>query len=375
MGKNKEKKMYLEADIKIQKETNARKEKAAKIIDLPGDKDKQPDLLYFSAIFVSSGENLNHAFFLPSELVKSEGTIVNKALDVEHEEDKIIGHIYERAFMDKEGNSLDIKELASKEAASLDKQEIHVAIAGILYKSRFPNIAKEVSDNNWKVSMEAYYQDYDVKVGDLILSRKEAESLGLSDESSIFGCISKVFKKGKEIASGRLTRVLRGLMFSGCGIVKNPANPDSIIMETAKSRKIKVDDSVIMFNLDEDNNVIQVSIEDNKEEAEITRDDTVGICVSYKRWVYGHGEKGPDTEILHEDWCTLYEDKCSSFSRDVTDPNCLKNKKDNVVYVSKVAKSYAKKLLKSKEDKDKREVLVNKLRTTLCKATKYLKRR
>ena len=375
MGKNKEKKMYLEADIKIQKETNARKEKAAKIIDLPGDKDKQPDLLYFSAIFVSSGENLNHAFFLPSELVKSEGTIVNKALDVEHEEDKIIGHIYERAFMDKEGNSLDIKELASKEAASLDKQEIHVAIAGILYKSRFPNIAKEVSDNNWKVSMEAYYQDYDVKVGDLILSRKEAESLGLSDESSIFGCISKVFKKGKEIASGRLTRVLRGLMFSGCGIVKNPANPDSIIMETAKSRKIKVDDSVIMFNLDEDNNVIQVSIEDNKEEAEITRDDTVGICVSYKRWVYGHGEKGPDTEILHEDWCTLYEDKCSSFSRDVTDPNCLKNKMDNVFYVSKVAKSYAKKLLKSKEDKDKREVLVNKLRTTLCKATKYLKRR
>jgi len=375
VGKNKEKKMYLEADIKIQKETNARKEKAAKIIDLPGDKDKQPDLLYFSAIFVSSGENLNHAFFLPSELVKSEGTIVNKALDVEHEEDKIIGHIYERAFMDKEGNSLDIKELASKEAASLDKQEIHVAIAGILYKSRFPNIAKEVSDNNWKVSMEAYYQDYDVKVGDLILSRKEAESLGLSDESSIFGCISKVFKKGKEIASGRLTRVLRGLMFSGCGIVKNPANPDSIIMETAKSRKIKVDDSVIMFNLDEDNNVIQVSIEDNKEEAEITRDDTVGICVSYQRWVYGHGEKGPDTEILHEDWCTLYEDKCSSFSRDVTDPNCLKNKMDNVFYVSKVAKSYAKKLLKSKEDKDKREVLVNKLRTTLCKATKYLKRR
>ena len=131
-----------------------------------------------------------------------------------------------------------------------------------------------------------------------------------------------------------------------------------------------------MFNLDEDNNVIQVRIEDNnKDEAEITRDDTVGICVSYKRWVYGHGEKGPDTEILHEDWCTLYEDQCSSFSRDVTDPNCLKNKKDNVVYVSKVAKSYAKKLLKSKEDKDKREVLVNKLRTTLCKATKYLKRR
>src|SRR4030042_6785483 len=107
--------MYLEANIELHKETDVVREKASKVINLPADKDKQPDLLYFSAIFVSSGENLNHAYFLPSELVKAEKSIVNKALDVEHAEDQIIGHIYERAFMDKDGNPLKLDDLSVKE--------------------------------------------------------------------------------------------------------------------------------------------------------------------------------------------------------------------------------------------------------------------
>lgn len=107
------KSILLEADIKVEKETASLRETAASIINLPKDSDKQIDLLYFSAIFVSSGENLNHAYFMPSELVKAEGTIINKALDVEHKEEEIIGHIYERAFMDKEGNPLDLTELSA----------------------------------------------------------------------------------------------------------------------------------------------------------------------------------------------------------------------------------------------------------------------
>ena len=79
MVENKLKKIYLEADIELHKETAALRERASKIINLPDEKKKQPDLLYFSAIFVSSGENLNHAYFLPSELVAAEGTIINKA--------------------------------------------------------------------------------------------------------------------------------------------------------------------------------------------------------------------------------------------------------------------------------------------------------
>lgn len=382
MAEKELKKIYLEAKIELHEETAALRTKASRIINLPDEKTKQPDLLYFSAIFVSSGENLNHAYFLPSELVHAEDTIINKALDVEHKEEEIIGHIYERAFMDKDGNPLNVEEFANKASNDIDRQEMHVAIAGILYKTRFPNIAEEVASGQWKVSMEAYYSDFDVKVGDLIMSKKEAEALGLaSDSESTFGRLAKVIKNGKEIAAGALARVLRGIVFSGCGIVKNPANPPSVILETAKSKKLDTGDGVIVFTIDDDNKVTSIEIEGDgdkelkKDRSEITRDDTVGICVNYKKYVYAETFKGPDSEILHENWCSLYDEGCTSFSRDTTDPDCLKNQRDRVAYISKVAKAYAKKLLKKKEQSDNREVLVEKLITALDKAPKYQRRR
>lgn len=235
-------KFYLEASIKLVDETPELKEEASKkleemasIIKLPDEKDRQPDLQYMSAILVSSGTNLNGAHFLTSELLKAKGTIASKALDVEHVEDEIIGHLYDQAFVSQDNNKkLEIAELASMDVASLDKKDVHVATAAVIYKDRFPKIAEEVANNEWKVSMECYYSHYDVKIGDMILSADECEFLGLaSEDASVFGKEGKVIKDGKEIASGKVTRVLRGICFSGCGIVKNPANPPSIIIEAA----------------------------------------------------------------------------------------------------------------------------------------------
>ena len=365
------KSILLEADIKVEKETASLRETAASIINLPKDSDKQIDLLYFSAIFVSSGENLNHAYFMPSELVKAEGTIINKALDVEHKEEEIIGHIYERAFMDKEGNPLDLTELSALETASLDNQEIHIAIAGIIYKNRFPNIAEEVANKQWSVSMEAYYRDYDVKVGDLVVSRKEAEALGVaSKDGSIIGRIGKVLKNGKEIASGTITRVLRYITFSGCGIVKNPANPPSVILETATEKINKeISEEVVVFDLDKlkskekaDNNVTSNNIdEENKtindieviageENAEINYDDTIGICVNFKRRIFNK-----KNEIIGEDWCSLYNRGCTSFSRDTSDPDCLRNA------IKNFATSCVNDYLADRSKRDKRVQLLNKV--------------
>lgn len=382
------KKLYLEAEIKLEKETKALREAASSVIELPKKSEKQPDLLYFSAIFVSTGENLNHAYFMPSELVKAEGTIVNKALDVEHKEEDIIGHIYAREFMTSDGKKVTIEELASMEKASLDKSEFHIAIAGIVYKNRFPNIAQEISDNKWKVSMEAYYMDYDIKVGDLIVSRQEAEALGLaSDIKTSLGRLTKVLKKGKEIAEGALTRVLRGIVFSGCGIVQTPANPPSVILETAKNTNVDKEeadmDKTIILDYDrlesDDINVTSTNIEDSKEKGggsskkekseNMEYDDTVGICISYKKQVIDSTFKGPGTKVLHENWCAKYESACTSSTRDTTDPNCL--------YVieccketSKFATIYAKELLKKKEMSDKRAGLLDNLLSALTIAKK-----
>jgi hypothetical protein len=359
-------KLFLEADIKLHEETSARKEKASKVIELPGENKKQPDLQYFSAIFVSSGENLNHAYFLGSELLAAEGTIINKALDVEHSEDEIIGHIYERAFMDKEGNSLDIIELASREVASLDGQEMHIAIAGIIYKNRFPNIAQEVAAGKWKVSMECYYQNYDVKIGDLMLTPKEAETLGLaSADDKILGRSAKVLRAGKEIAEGKIARVLRDICFSGCGIVKNPANPPSVILETAKEKVVDVtDDDIIILDYDKvDNNVTSKKVEaaESMEEArDGLLDDSGGICVNYKRRLLDK-----HNNITAENWCSAYEETCTSFSRDTTDPDCLRNQN-----IRRFARATARSIMEEKAALDRRKELLDGLKAALREAVK-----
>jgi len=368
MGDNK---FYLEAPIKIQEETAARKEKASNVIELPTENQKQPDLLYFSAIFVSSGENLNHAYFLGSELVMAEGSIINKALDIEHNEDEVVGHIYERVYIDKEGNPLSTSELASRETASLDSQDMHIAIAGIIYKNRFSNLSKEVADGKFCVSMECYYHDYDVKVGDTILSRRDAEVMGLASLSDdALGRMAKLIKNGKEIAKGTVARVLRNISFSGCGIVKNPANPASVIMETAKDKTIeksdKLTDEVIILDYDKlknSNNVTSGKVEDTvttEKAKDGALDDSVGICVNYKRFM--HDKAG---EVTAKDWCTAYEAPCASFSRDTTDPDCLL-----VQDVRRIATAALEEILRGRATCDKRDELLEGLKAALAEAVK-----
>jgi hypothetical protein len=236
---------------------------------------------------------------------------------------------------------------------------MHIAIACVLYKNRFPNFAKEVSENKWKVSMECYYENFEIKIGQLVLDQKEAEALGLAaTDSKILGTMAKVIKNGIEIASGTITRVLRGICFSGCGFVKNPANPVSIVLETANTKVIEKSDETIVLNYDElQNNVTSDIIEDNIEKAtDGLMDDTVGICVSYKRRLYDKAEK-----VIATDWCTLYEKGCTSFSRDTTDPDCLRYKEELQVAKARIEERFRK--------DDKREVLLHDLQEEIENAT------
>lgn len=242
-------KFYLTAEFEALKETEDLRKEAASVITLPEGDEKQPDLSYFSAILVSTGTNLNNACFLGSELVAAKDSINSKALDIEHQETNIIGCIFSNAFTDEKGNKLDLNALASTETAALDSKDMHIQIGSIVYKDRFPEIAKEIAENKWKVSMECYYKDYDIKIGDTILPKSAAELLGIevSSKEEIFGKFGRIIKDGEELASGVVARVLRGICFSGCGIVKNPANPPSVILETSSDNASEE----VVFNLDD----------------------------------------------------------------------------------------------------------------------------
>jgi hypothetical protein len=343
----------LEAEIELLEVTEELRQEVASVVPFP--ENKTPDMLFFSGIFVSSGENLNKAFFLPSELVKSHTTINNKALDIEHDETQIVGHIYSSAFVDHHGNKLNIDTLQDMKQDELEKMDMDVMIAGIIYKSRFPELAKEIKDNKWKLSMETYFQDYDVKIGDLILSKKEAEALGLASDN-VLGRVARVLQKGKEIAKGEVARVLRNLLFSGCGLVKNPANPRSVILETAKKKESEEDEIVIELEPKTDL--------EKKEEADIDATDirtqtSPGICVNYKKRVIDATFEGPDSKVLHNDWCTLYDTGCTSPSRGADNPECIRYQ------VIEVTQDYTQHKLEDMKAGDRRGNLLARLQRLL----------
>lgn len=324
-------KFYLEATLEPLQETVALRKEVAAVLDLPDKSERQPDLAYFTSVFVSTGTNLNNAHFLPSELVMAEGTIVSKAVDIEHQEDQIIGHIYSHAFVDSDNNKYSVEELKKKPIEELDKMDLHVVVGSVVYKTRFPEIAKEIVDGKWKVSMETYFRDFDVKIGDMILTKEEAASMGLDvTDDKIFGKQANILKADKVIAKGKVIRVLRDIHFFGVGVVKKPANPASIVLDAVASLKddtieLRVSDNNLTSNTIEQE---RISNNDNKdicnnvEKSELQYDDTVGICVNYKKELIDSVVKDQDSEVIDSQLCTKYYLACPVHG-DYTDTNCL----------------------------------------------------
>jgi hypothetical protein len=380
------------APINVQEHVEKAAEEKASFLAFP--EEKQGDLQYIRSILVSAGTNKNGAHFLPSEMMKAHNTVVHKAIDIEHEEDKVIGHIYDCAFLFKDGTPFDPKKViveyqeASQDPDSLD---IDIAVAGVVHKMRFPELSDEISGGDWKVSMECFFRDFDILVGNQIISRQEAQALGYNPEALIGGFV-KVVVGSTELGKHFASRVLRDITFSGMGIVKNPANPHSIILETAahKERMEKgpqvidleqidnlrgnainvrgdskkeeasetdldlqkinaineegvdaAEDNDIYVELDKETGGIKRVFSTNKEEGAIRWSGPgIGgpgsinsypdeICKSFKKRVTKFNALDQsEGVVLHEHWCALFEEACPVIGATAKAPECLRNQKN-----------------------------------------------
>jgi len=381
-----ENKVRVYAPIQVQEEVEKAAVEKAAFLSFP-DGEKQEDLSYIYSILVSAGTNKNGAHFLPSEMMRAHNTIVNKAIDLEHEEDKVVGHIYQCDFLYKDGSHFDpAKVMAEFEesANNPDSLDIDIGIAGVIHKMRFPDLADEITAGDWKVSMECYFKDFDIKVGDQIITRDEAQSLGYNPDDLIGGFV-RIMAGNKALGKHFVSRVLRNITFSGMGIVKNPANPHSIIMETAAHREqLEKGEQVInLENIDnlrghkvelsskkeetpqevaaevkvvaEDGDmelVDQIYVELDKETGGIKRVLTVGgkedaalrwtgpgiggpgsvssfpdsICKSFKRRVTKFNALDQsEAQVIHENYCALFEEPCPVIGASSKAPECLRN--------------------------------------------------
>lgn len=350
---------------------------AADILSLPDESERQPDLQYLTAIFVSSGQNKNGAVFLGSELVKARNSISNKAVDIEHDEQTIIGQITGSVFLSRDRTPIDVDHAAATmNVEQLDQLEMDVGISAIIHRARFPHISQEIEEGSWMVSMEAYYRDFDIKVGDLIIPREKAEEMGFD---KLVGTVVQLKDGEKEMGFHLVGRVLRDIIFAGVGLVKNPANPRSIIMESAAIDEY-VDEEAkkgaqVVINLADVSakasggafseaitrgfvsEVVRAAVSEafaaendrHKEfSAQSLNDILPGTCVSYKRYVYQYpsdnlpepseeftqyplvgllppGVEGPSAHIVAEHHCALFDLECSARPGDATSPVCWRN--------------------------------------------------
>ena len=324
--------MYKETIMSPLVTEKAAVKEMAVVLKLPEEKNRQPDLQYLTAIFVSSGMNKNGAVFMGSELIKARDSIVSKAVDFEHDEQSIIGQITDTAFLNRSGISFDA-ELASTSLSvkEMDRLDMDIAIAAIIHQARFPEIAAEIANGEWMVSMEAFFEDFDIKIGDKIIPREAAEKLGYD---KLIGSRVSVKDGNKEVGFHLVGRVLRNILFAGVGIVKKPANDRSIILEAAALNDyvesghegsttvvnladvaalesgetiMPKEEASVEFDLDKFKDAIKEVVQEvfeqykSKESADMGLSQIrPGTCTSYKKYVYSVPEISGDDPADNE---------------------------------------------------------------------------
>lgn len=187
--------------------------------------DGKPDLRQIRAIFVSTGTNRNDDTFLPKPTWRALHTINHKPINELHDNNVIVGHIYNNYTVDDQLNPIVI---ASEEEVP---DKFHVVIDGYIYaqqlKERISELDEEIAKGEKYVSMECFFMNYYYQVGSKLIERNEETSF-----------LDKHLKSngGKGLYNGvKISRAFTDIVFGGMGIVDVPANPESVILSAAAS--------------------------------------------------------------------------------------------------------------------------------------------
>jgi hypothetical protein len=319
-------KTYAKAELVNDSEGVLKKDLAGQV-SMPND--APFDLMFFKAIYLTSGANLNSTYFDKGELVKSIDTVANKAMDIEHEEQGIVGHIYAASFF----------KVNSAEKIEPDKVEqcdgpVDVVIAGVVYKDRFPELASEIAKGEWFVSMETYYEAFDIMVGEMLFDYNTATSFGIVD---LVGKDVTLKKAEEVIATGTVNKVVKNLHFSGGGFVKEPANPTSVVFDTSDSNVIEISTITASSDIDDTGYVspiygveeIKLIVEDLiSEYSEVSEDNSCYKLIEEVESLTSNISKTLEKDLAKK-WTTKYINSLPNSAFIIIEPAYKSGKSDN----------------------------------------------
>jgi len=235
----------------------------------------QTDLLYVKSVLVTAGMNANDDVFFVDELWDARYSPILKPLDWLHNEQEIIGVMYNVSARDiNDGAGIDL------ELEHYDKP-FEIISEGVVYKLLFADRANEIvrgtKAGDLFVSMECWFDNYDYVVfnnGNIERIIKRSGDTSFLDASlKAFGG-SGFFDDPDSDGFKRIGRGLRNLTFGGCGFVPRPANKRSVIEvvgDTEEPHENKVIESDAEQNL--------VCADSNKEDVMTNEKDLVKASV------------------------------------------------------------------------------------------------
>lgn len=212
--------------------------------------DNQPDLYYMKSILVSTVWNKNDEIFTPEDTWLARNTAEDKPLNVHHKALDIIGHHTANVCVND-----DMEVIPDDTPVDALPEKFHILLNSVIYtqlddldkKKEVQKIVEEINQGHWFVSMEAYFTDFDYALkteNSYKIVKRTKSTAFLTKFLRMYGG-SGVYKNNEE--SFRVGRVLRNIYFAGAGLVKDPANPESIIFRsmsemTVEELQVKLDE-------------------------------------------------------------------------------------------------------------------------------------
>lgn len=196
----------------------------------------QVDLHYLKSILVTTGWNKNDDVFDRAEVWVARTSPEDKPFNYEHDQSQIIGHITSCNAINVDGSKIPdgitIDELPSK---------FHIATSAVLYKywedaekqQRMNEILSEISQGKWFVSMEALFTAFDYAIIEGANSRVVARN----EETAFLTKYLRSYGGNGVYKDMKIGRLLKNITFSGNGLVRKPANPESVIFQETEAFK------------------------------------------------------------------------------------------------------------------------------------------
>lgn len=228
----------------------------------------QKDLHYIESVLVSTGWNKNDDVFTTQATWDARTSPEDKQFNFMHNENDIIGHITGCYVLGKDGSIV-------AEADESRPSEFDIITQAVLYnswidpdnKERMESIIAEISEGKWFVSMECLFSGFNYA---LIGSDGTPKTLTRDESSAFLTKHLRSYGGTGEYDGYKIGRALTNISFSGKGLVSQPANPRSVILQSKSVATFNVTDTnsnLKMGDIDmTDINLLEKQVDDLRSE-------------------------------------------------------------------------------------------------------------